>query len=172
MSDTPAPAPVTTRLPRWAKFALIASIALNVLVFGAVAGAFMRGGPDGPAARGSNILGYIATMPQEKRQKLFATTRDLRSQIRPLRQAAREAARERVAALVAEPFDKQRYLAAQTKQIEAESRLRLMLRDLVAEAAATMSQDERRAFARWRTPRHMPMSEDDGLDPPAKGKAP
>ena len=164
------PRPVDRRMPRWAKFALVGSLALNVLFIGAMIGAVLRG-PHASAGRGSNnIIAYVATLPVEERQKLMAQMKDMRQQVRPLRQAAREAARERAASLVAEPFDKQSYLAAQTRQIEAETKLRLLMRDLVADAAASMTGEQRKAFVRWRGPRQMPpLYDDDGSEPAGKG---
>jgi uncharacterized membrane protein len=161
----------SSRWQRWRKPVLIASLALNVLFLGTVIGAVVRGG--GPAGwlRGpGNVMGYIASLPKERREGLMQRSKELRQQARPLREAAKSAARERTAALLAEPFDKQRFLDAQTKQIEAESKLRLLLRDIVAESASGMSQAERKNFLNWREHRRGGMSPDDTDEstPPAK----
>lgn len=158
-------------LPRWARFALVASLALNVLFVGTLLGALWRGGSGGMWGRsGGNIIAYVASLPADKREKLMQNSRELRQQIRPLRETARQAARDRVAALSTEPFDKARYLEAQTRQIDAETKVRMLMRDVVADAAANMTLDERKAFLRWRGPRNAPMHDDDGLERPA-GKA-
>jgi uncharacterized membrane protein len=162
------------RTSRWIKVALIASLALNVLFIGTVAGAFWRGGPGPWAGRGAgNIVGFIASLPPERRAELMQRSKALREQSRALRQAARQTTRDRVAALLAEPFDKQRFIDAQTRQIEADGKLRLMLRDIIAEAASGMSVAERRAFLNWRDRRVGPQGSaerdiPDDSPPPAK----
>jgi uncharacterized membrane protein len=154
------------------KAVLIVSLALNVLVFGAVAGTWLRGGPPGFGGYrgGPNIIGYVGSLPAERREVIFTRMKDLREQARALRQTTRQAQRERNAALLAEPFEKQRYVDAQTRQIESEAKLRLLMRDLVAEAAASLSIEERKAFARWRDGRRGGVDDSDPDPPPGKRK--
>lgn len=170
MSDqTAAAPPPTNRTSRWLKLALILSLAVNVLVFGAIAGAWWRGAPGPWGGRGAgNIIGYIASLPPDRRAELMQRSKGLREQSRALRQASRQASRDRTAALLAEPFDKQRYIDAQTRQIEAEQRLRLSIRDIVAEAASSMSAAERRSFLNWRDRHGPPPAEMSDEPPPLK----
>lgn len=152
-----SPSGTPRRIPRWIKLALIASLALNVLFFGAMAGAWWRGGGhggfSGRGAGGTNIIGFIASLPSERRNELMQKSFALREQARALRVATRAAAQERANALLADPFDKQRFIDAQTRQVEADGKLRLLFRDIIAEAASSMSTRERRAFLSWREPR-------------------
>jgi uncharacterized membrane protein len=90
--------------------------------------------------------------------------------VQTLRDTVRASSRERVAALSAEPFDRQAYITAQTRQIEADTKLRMMMRDAVAETAAKMTADERRAFLRWRGQRRITGPSDLGLDEPVPAK--
>lgn len=168
-TDAVTAPPPTKPTSRWLKLALVLSLALNVLFFGAVAGAWWRGGPGPFGGRGAgNIVSFMASLPPERRAELMQRSKGLREQSRALRQAARQAARDRADALLAEPFDKQRFFDAQTRQIEAEQRLRLAVRDVMAEAAANMSAKERKAFLNWRDHRGGPAG--DGLEdgPPPK----
>jgi uncharacterized membrane protein len=152
--------PLASR-PRFGRWLLVASLALNVLVVGALAGLALRSG--GPGGRGGgNILGYLASLPTERRNALIKETAALRAQAAPLRKDARQAARERSDALLAEPFDRKRFFDAQTRLIEADGKLRLMLRDITADAAASMSADERRRFLRWRGPSRPSVDDADG----------
>lgn len=169
MSEQVTAPPPTKRSSRWLKLALILSLAVNVLVFGAIAGAWWRGGAGPWGGRGAgNIVGYMASLPPDRRAELMQRSKGLREQSRALRQAARQAARDRADALLAEPFDKQRFMDAQTRQIEAEQRLRLAVRDVIAEAASNMTAAERRAFLNWRDRRGGPPPDTDDAPPPKR----
>jgi uncharacterized membrane protein len=135
---------------RWPRYLLIASLALNLLFIGMTASAMWpnRWGPQ--RGNATNIMGFLAQLPPERRAKLMSAMRDVRPELRALRQQIRAAAEDRVAAIKSETFDKQRYIDAQTQQIEAETKLRLLMRTVFAETAGSMSADERRAFLRWR----------------------
>ena len=67
--------------------------------------------------------------------------------------AARE---ETIKALVAEPFDREKFVAAQDKQSEAEQRARQAVQGLFAKIATGLTPEERRAFPRWREHRRPP----------------
>jgi uncharacterized membrane protein len=151
----------------WLKWLLVASLALNVLVFGVVIGAFVRGSSTGRAAP-QNLIGYVMSLPAERRQELMKRSAAVRPEMKALRQQIRAANRERMAAITAEPFDRERYIAAQTRQIESETKIRMLMRDLVADTAAGMSLDERRAFLRWRPPFRAPGPDDADMDPAKK----
>ena len=171
---TASPSPVETAPPRrrWMRWALIASLAINLLVVGAIVGSFVRGGGPFGGGRGApaNIIGYVTSLPTERRQELLKRSVALRSDMRALRQQVRAANRERLDAFTAEPFDRKRYIDAQTRQIEADSKIRLLTRDVAAETAAGMTLEERRAFLRWRGPqRGGPGADDPDADgPPPK----
>jgi uncharacterized membrane protein len=164
MSDT-----TTSDKPkrRWTRYLLVGSLALNLLILGVIAGAAVRGpGPwMGQRMGGAgNIFGYVSSLPPERRNELTKRGAVMRGELRPLRQQAREANRARTDALLAEPFDRQRYIDAQTRQIEAETQIRLLMRNLVADTAGGMSLAERRAFLAWRGAR----GGDDAEDAPPK----
>ena len=175
MTTLPAqPPPIETAAAprrRWMRWALIASLALNLLVVGAVAGSFLRGGGAwAPGGRGTNIIGYVMSLPADRRQDLMKRSSTIRAEMRALRQQVRAANRDRLAAFTAEPFDRQRYIDAQSRQIEADRQIRLLTRDVVADTAASMTSDERRAFLRWRGPPRGPGGDDGDLDGPPQKK--
>jgi uncharacterized membrane protein len=150
------------------KWLLVASLALNVLIIGVVMGAIARGGQTGGRGAPQNVIGYVMSLPADRRQELMQRSAGVRPELKALRQQIRAANRERLSALAAEPFDRARYIAAQTRQIETETKVRMLMRDIVADTAAGMSLDERRAFLRWRPGfRNVPLDGEEA-DPPKK----
>jgi uncharacterized membrane protein len=167
VTDPPAS---TTPLRRWPRYLLIASLALNLLFVGMLASAFWRGGWGQGRGNPTNIIGYLSTLSPERRAQLLDLSKDVRGEVRGLRQLVRQANADRMAALTAETFDKQRYIDAQTRQIEAETKMRLLMRNVLAETAASMTLVERKTFLRWRGARRMLSDgiEPDGDQPPKR----
>src|SRR6185503_12488215 len=153
MTDAGTPRPESIRrVPRWLLAALLVSLALNLLIVGSVAGAMwrFRKPPPWASAVTPNLLGYASTLPAPRRKQLWDTTAEERQHIRPFRREVRTAREETVKALIAEPFEKQRFLAAQARQSDAESRARQAVQDLYVKIAEGLTPDERRAFPGWR----------------------
>jgi uncharacterized membrane protein len=152
--------------------ALFASLALNLIVVGAVASFVWRhrlefaAGP--PPHLAPNLLGYTSTLPAERRKALWSHTEEERRNMRPFRRALREARDESLRALTAEPFDHQRYLAAQSRLLAADQQAREAVYKLYGEIAVSLTPDERRGFLRWREKRR-PMQ--NLLDEPEKQAA-
>jgi uncharacterized membrane protein len=159
MTDAGMPGPGRMRrVPRWLLVALLASLALNLVIVGSVAGAMwrFRKPPPWASAVTPNLLGYASTLPAPRRKQLWDTTAEERRHIRPFRREVRTAREETVKALVAEPFDKQGFLAAQARQSEAESRARQAVQDLYVKIAEGLTPEERHAFPSWREHRRHP----------------
>src|SRR5262245_10716491 len=118
---TTAPQPAG-RKPRWMMVALLASLALNLLIVGWVAGAVwrFRKPPVFAATITPNLLGYASTLAPERRKQLWDATAQERRHVRPFRREVRAAREETVKALIAEPFEKQRFIAAQVHLAEVE----------------------------------------------------
>jgi len=87
--------------------------------------------------RHPNLLGYASTLPIERRQHIWEQTVEERGHIRPFRRAVRAAREESTKALVAEPFDRGRFVAAQAQQAEAENRARAAVQDLFIRSPTT-----------------------------------
>ena len=150
---------IVRRAPRWLLVVLFASLAVNLVIVGSVAGAVWRHrGP--PAWAGvviPNLLGYASTFAPERRKQIWELTREERGRMRPFRREVRTAREETSKALAAEPFDRQQFLAAQSKQAEAENRARAAGQDLYLKIAESLTPEERRAFATWRDHRRSPL---------------
>ena len=67
--------------------------------------------------------------------------------------AARE---ETVKALIAEPFDREKFIAVQARQAEVENRARNAAQQLYVKIADYLTPEERRGYPRWRTHRRPP----------------
>jgi uncharacterized membrane protein len=147
------------RAPRWMLVVLFASLAVNLVIVGSVAGAVWRHrGP--PAWAGvviPNLLGYASTFAPDRRKQIWELTRTERGRMRPFRREVRAAREETTKALAAEPFDRQQFLAAQAKQAEAENRARAAVQDLYVKIAENLTPEERRAFVNWRDHRRTPL---------------
>ena len=143
------------RAPRWVLGLLFFSLALNLVVIGWVGGAVwrFRSPPPFASAIVPNLLGYASTLSHERRKQLWEQTAEERQHIRPFRREVRAAREETIKALLAEPFDKQRFVAAQARQAEAENRARAAVQDLYVKIADSLTPEERRTFPSWRTHR-------------------
>jgi uncharacterized membrane protein len=160
------------RAPRWMLLLLIASLAVNFLFLGLAAGAMWKfRGPPPLAGVTPNLLGYASTLPSDRRKALWDQIEAERQHLRPFRREVRAARDETIKALVADPFDRESFVAAQEKQSAAEQRARQAVRDLYAKIATSMTPEERRAFPRWREHRRPPSQNLlDEPDHPAQAK--
>jgi uncharacterized membrane protein len=159
MTDTGnANAGAKRRTPRWMLVALFASLAVNLIVVGSVAGALwrLRTPPVGTSAVIPNLLGYASTLPVERRKQIWEQTAEERGHIRPFRREVRATREETIKALVAEPFNRDKFLAAQARQAEAENRARAAAQDLFVKIADSLTREERHAFPVWREQRRQP----------------
>jgi uncharacterized membrane protein len=149
-----AAAPIQ-RSPRWIKVALVASLALNLLILGTIGGKILAFRDSGaglaPAVRGSgpHLLGFTRTLPYERRFEIWKVTRKELRALRPLRKEVRRVRAQARAALVAEPFDKQRFTDAQLRVFEAETAFRREAQVLFVAIAGALTSGERTAFAKW-----------------------
>jgi uncharacterized membrane protein len=140
------------RAPRWMLGLLFVSLALNLIVVGSVAGAIwrFRAPPPWASAVIPNLLGYASTLAPERRKQIWVQTAEERRQVRPFRREVRAAREETIKALVAEPFDKQRFVAAEARQVEAENHARTAAQELYVKIADSLTPQERHAFPLWR----------------------
>lgn len=157
---------------RWLKGVLVGSLALNVLFIGMAASAFWRFG--GPSAFNQNVPGnlvaYVDTLPRGRERVLIPNGKDVRQTLLPLRRELREARRELLTTMAAEQFDRSAYERAQAKLFNAEFRLRGEQGTLLANVAANLTPEERRAYIRWHDHRRLQRRQAVGPDdenPPA-----
>ena len=159
----------STRPARWTMPVLVGSLALNLIVIGAIASLLWRGHADSTATPLGrrvvpNIVGYAVTLPPERVSELERLTKDEWQQVRPLRRALLEARAETTKALTAEPFDKQRFLAAQARLVAVDQASREAAFKLHTAISVNLTPDERRGFPRWREWHRLPQNPLDGPD--------
>lgn len=148
MTDAPETEVTAKPRRRWLKPLFIASLALNLLVLGAVAGwAFKHGGPHGPwGGRHGGADRILWLLPDEKRDGARAIVERYRAN-EGARQSEAKAARDAVgAALTAEPFSQGTLESALRRVGEVEIGRRLDPA-MLAEIAATLSLEERKELA-------------------------
>ena len=159
MTDAaPVPPPVsgsgTPRRRRWPKVLLITSLVLNAMLIGVVIRGLWTvranvalGGGSMEAA----LPAFVATLPAERRDELRRSGAPERpGALRPLRVEVRRARADVARAFVADPFDKQAFIAAQQRLTEAESRFRAAVQQVLPELGERMTAAERRAYLHWR----------------------
>ncbi len=148
MTDAPETETAAKPRRRWMGPLLIASLALNLLVLGAVAGfGWRHGGPHGPwGGRHGGPDRILWLLPDEKRDGARAIIERYRAN-ESARDSETKAGRDAVAAaLTAEPFSQPALESALRRVGEAEIGRRLNPK-MLAEIAATLSLDERKELA-------------------------
>ena len=78
--------------PRWLVALLGVSLAANLLIVGMVGGAIWR--HRGNPQQGFNMLGYVASLPSERRLMIFGKAGHHRAELQPIRQELRAARQE------------------------------------------------------------------------------
>lgn len=137
----------------WLWLLLIASLALNLLIVGAIAGVgFARrtdralGGQSGE----TSLMSFVQSLSPERQKAARQLARSRQGAVAPLRQEARQSRMAAGRAFLAEPFDAAAYRAAQERVIAAETALRRSQIEFQSTLAASMSAAERREFLSWR----------------------
>jgi len=149
MSEATAPSRFSPRTLRWA---LVASLALNVLIIGAVAGTvcFSHKGPrHGFGSKGPGLLGFAHSLPRERSDMIRQRFADAQPNMETLRRGMRDARAKVREALIAEPFDQANLDAALDGIVQAETNI---ARDKVAMFGSTVGQltpDERQQLRDW-----------------------
>jgi uncharacterized membrane protein len=128
---------------------LFLSVALNLLVIGAIAGAFgagvrlQREVGDAVVARMPGPRAFLAALPPETREIMRRELADSWGESRELRRAALQARRDAFAAASAEPYDAERVRAAFAQLREADQRAIGVFHDNVVEAFARLTPEQR-----------------------------
>jgi uncharacterized membrane protein len=140
------------RLSRWVMPVLFGSLALNLIVIGAAGSLLWRGRLEPVSGRViPSVLGYAATtLPPERIDQLEQQTKEEREKVRPVRRALVQAREEWAKALSAEPFDRDRFLAAQARLVEADEKSRKAAFKLHVAIGLNLTPEERQGFASWR----------------------
>jgi uncharacterized membrane protein len=137
------------------KYALIASLALNLLVLGTVAGTmygFSKYGPPRPGhMRGEDfgLMGLSREFPEERRKEFRKLLRDDRAKLKPMMEDIRVSRRAAADLLAAEPFDRSALENAIAAVAEKERAFRHAAVMAFLGHAEQLTPDERRMLADW-----------------------
>lgn len=160
------------------KWLLVASLALNLLIIGGAIGhRFLghKGWHGGGRSDQLGILGYARTLEPDRRATFRKLVQAERPNMRALSEDIRKARLEASAALVAEPFEKDKVRAALARIGEAEARLKSAGLNVVLSVAEQMTPAERAGFVDWwkrrrphhfRPPKGLDRDEASGVEPP------
>lgn len=157
MSDAKHPEGADARPPRrrGMKIALVLSLALNLLVVGAVAsaawmywrGGGWAGGKHHAFTRAVNRL--MEDLPEDRRAIARQILERHKTEIDPLRKQLREARRSAAAALEAETYDEARMREALTRLEAIRGELRGTLHELALSLVKHLDLEERQRFMRY-----------------------
>lgn len=136
------------------KLLLTLSLALNLLIIGALAGAFFLGPRRGHwhgSSRGEDygLSSFARQLSADRRSEVRKSIKRDREALRPLFEGIQEARRAAGEALVAEPFDRAKVKAAFDEIGAAEMRLRDAGVDVFLNTAESLTADERKALKAW-----------------------
>lgn len=129
---------------------LFVSVALNLLVIGAIAGAWgagvrlQREAGEAMIARMPGPRGFLAALPPPTRAIMRRELADSWQDSRQLRRAALQARRDAFAALADEPYDVHRVRAAFARLHEADQRAIGVFHDNVLDAFGRLTPEQRR----------------------------
>lgn len=129
---------------------LFVSVALNLLVIGAVAGAFgagvrlQREASETVVARMPGPRGFLRALPPETRRIMRRELADSWTESRDLRRAAAEARRQAFIAAASEPYDSERVRAAFARLRQADQAAIAVFHDNVIDAFARLTPEQRR----------------------------
>ncbi len=184
MTDTsPSQRPVG-HWARWKNTLFIASLALNLLIFGLFATAAIRHGIGSRHhwGKAATVISFARTLPEERRRAIWTEIRAERRAMRPYWAELRRARADVRGALNADPFDPDRYRVAHNRFLEAELAARKAAHSLYESVALKLTASERRDLANWplfaeRPRRKRPSDAQDESDTetpaePASGAAP
>ena len=129
----------------WLKWALIASLGLNLAFVGLVSGAVMRGPPGG--GPGPGLWHYAHALPDPYRRDLGRALRASRGDWIGPREALRAQRADLAAALRAEPFEPEAAAAVLARERVLTGELAERGTALLLEQITRMTPDERAAYA-------------------------
>lgn len=171
MTSDPGAGP-SRKSPFNLRLALMVSLALNVLIIGAVAGTLLvsrHHGWKGHKFKGAGLAGFARTLPAERGEAVRQKLESDQAILAPLRKeerAARDAAR---AVLVTEPFDVEKFKSALDRAADADAKEKRARMRLLAETAASLTPEERRQLHNWfekRRKRFRKHSDEEAPPPP------
>jgi uncharacterized membrane protein len=131
---------------RWLKWALVASLGLNVAVLGVIGGAILKGPPPGPMP-GIALWHYAHALPDPYRRDLGRALRESRREWIGPREALRGQRAALAAALTAEPFAPAAVEAVLARETRLTDELAARGMGLLLAQIERMTPEERAAYA-------------------------
>ncbi len=144
-----APAPPRARLSRWLKAVLVVSVALNLLVLGAIGSHFFKWGRGDrflPGDDWAQSRSFIRAIPNNRRQEIFAEIQTQREELRQARRTVSQA-RQRVREALREGQNED-YQKIFKSLADAESDALRQFRNIMADVAGRLTEKERKRLAR------------------------
>jgi len=171
-----------SRWPRWKSVLLVASLALNLLIFGLVAAAGIKHGwGPPPSVQQATLLRFARTLPAERKKEIRAIVRPELRAARPLWRELRQARADARSTMTAEPFDLAKYRQAHDRLLDIETKLRKALHPVYEVVATHLTPEERREYAKWQARAERPWhkhrhrrpagDDDDGEDRPQNSQS-
>jgi len=150
MSETTRPQRFSPRTLRWV---LIGSLALNVLVLGAVASTFCMshfgGPPHPPGFKMPALLGFARTLPRERSDIVRQKVADAQPALEAARRGIRDARAAVRSALSADPFDQAKFDTALDGIVEADTKEARAKAALFADTVRALTPQERIQLHEW-----------------------
>ena len=135
---------------------LLASLAINLVIAGAVIGQRWRGhqGPRFGGGEAAQAHRFARQLPPERRAAIQKIFESHRGEFREYRQEIRRKRDDVDRVLQAEPFDQKAYIAAINQALDVSQKMRLAVQPMFAEVAALMTPAERREFVKFQGQLH------------------
>lgn len=135
------------------RLALIASLALNALIIGAVGGAmlFARHGHGwgGHHSRSFGLFRFAHKLPEDRRDMIRSAIKDGRAKLKPLRKEVRSARTAARKILTEEPFEEAKLNAALDTVVAAGADYQRARMAIFADTAAKLTDEERQDLYEW-----------------------
>ncbi|MFT3731000.1 MAG: periplasmic heavy metal sensor [Hyphomicrobium sp.] len=143
-----------TQRPRYLYPGFIASLALNLLFIGLAAAAIWHHDHEAPKPRDNGFLGFVDKLSPERRDVIKQKILAARLSMKNLRDDMRKSWIDANQLLTAEPFDKDKFLAALMQLRSSEDAFKSAIYKSVAETAQDLTPEERKLLQAWREQRH------------------
>lgn len=149
MTDVSSP----RRSGKWIKIALVASLCLNVLAIGAAGGLLLRHHDGPPGGRFDRIDRIVRFLPEARRDAARSMLEARLPEYEALRDQSREARRESMALLAADPLDEAALRAAMARARASSEQRRALLEDAMMDFTLSLTAEERKAMVEQMTRR-------------------
>jgi uncharacterized membrane protein len=152
MSTTDAPVDTNKtgsagrRTPRWLMALLIGSLALNLLIAGAVGTRVWSMRHGGDQVIGRQVLGFLRGLPQSRKAELEPQIKAMRQAIRQARKSNADLRAQVATALTAEPFDPATLERVVRQMLDGDATVRSTRVSALVDLAKSLTPDERSAM--------------------------